>query len=233
MKWLVRKIKRLFRVKKPSRSIPDRAQDVSRNIDSGDMYEKAMFIPDLPKLKTNAKMREDIYIIHHTAGHHKQKAIDFMRDFLKRKLCTDFMDYKGKIYIQRDHDRAGSHIGKAKKNGRKMWTKGIGGIEIASPGILTHKNGKFFTWFNKEVHHNEVRKVTKAQGYNCDGYFKMLTKEQESELANYLIYLKRRHPKMEFLNHSDVAGYRGKTDLDGSLSMPLKEFVKEKVLPLV
>ena len=189
------------------------------------------FLPDLPDLTTHwtGKTVPEICIIHTTAGHQKQSAHDFFSDFIDRRLCTDFIDVKGEVYSQREMNKWGSHVGKAKWNGVKLTSKSCLGVELACAGKLELRNGKWFTWFNKEIPEDQVRYVTKEQGYNSEGGFQKLTEAQEYGLMKYIHVLQFFGVK-QFLFHSDVSGYRGKTDVDGSLSLPLRKFMERMEL---
>ena len=73
-------------------------------------YPGAIFFDDLPKLKTpyvwQKKVGEEyiplwpeVYVVHFTAGWQTRTGREFMKSFLKRGLCTDFLDENGQIFL--------------------------------------------------------------------------------------------------------------------------------------
>lgn len=230
MKWLWRKVKRMFK-KKPSTTQTDRPSNSETKLEG--FYPEAIFIDDLPKLKTPYKFGTwpRVYVIHFTAGWNTRTGRDFMKSFLKRGLCTDFLDEKGQIFQQRDGNRGGYHAGKSSFQGKSSVSRFAPGIEIACGGKLEERGGKLYTWFKKEVSKENARYVTREEGYVHEGWYEKYTKEQEESLAKFLAWQMRQGVKY-IVGHDDVAPNR-KNDPGGSLSLPLEKFVKEKVLPLV
>lgn len=222
MKWLVEKIKKLLRIKKPS---SDRV--ASRDEHGKRPFSYLMRVPDLPSLKTKYDLDHGIYYVHVTAGWRNQSATSFMKNFLDRGLCTDFMEDDGTIFCQRDWDRGGSHLGKAFLNnnpkGKKLHSRTGAGIEIACGGKLEVKDGKFYTWFGKEVPQFEAH-------YHTDGsYHELMTDEQKNSLARFLRDIRSKHPGIKFYSHDEVSGYRGKSDVGGALGMSFRKFLEQYV----
>lgn len=193
-------------------------------------YPYFMSVPDLGLLKAPNTARYDYYIIHVTAGWRNQSATSFVKNFLGRGLCTEFMEESGQIFCQRDWSKQGSHIGKAKLFGKPFRTTGIGGIEIACGGKLDDNNK---TWFGKVVDVMNRRTVTREDGYVHGGTYEKLTPKQEDSLALYISWLLFTYPGITILSHDELSGYRGKTDVGGCLSMPMQDFIKTKAMPLV
>lgn len=196
-------------------------------------YPDAIFIDDLPKLKTLYKFGKwpEVYVIHFTAGWNNRTGRDFMKSFLKRGLCTDFLDKNGQIFQQRDGNRGGHHAGKSKFKGRSSVSRFAPGIEIACGGKLKEKDGKLITWFNKVVPKEDARYVTREMGYVHSGWYEKYTEPQEESLAKFLAWQMRQGVK-HIVGHDDISPGR-KNDPGGSLSMPLQEFVEKKVRPLI
>lgn len=220
---------------KKEKTIEDRALEIADKISSNDFYPKAMFVPTLAKLKSQYNVGKvyKYYFIHWTAGWQNQTATSFFNNFIKRKLCADFMEQDGQIFIQRDWDKSGSHLGKANYNGSTLHSRHGAGLEIACGGLLTDRNGELFTWFNKKVLREDARYVTVEQGYVREGWYEIFKQEQEDSLADWISYLLYLNIEIVTLGHDDVSGYRGKSDPGGSLSLPLSRFIEEKALPLV
>ena len=192
-------------------------------------YPEAMFIPELPLLKTRYKWNglPKVFVIHFTAGWNTRKGIDFMKSFLKRGLCTYFMDRDGQIWQQHHGNTGGYHAGKSKWNGKTSISRFAGGIEIACGGKLKQRDNKFFTWFNKEIKRGEWRKGTKEQGYMSPGFYECYTPAQEKSLARFCTWLKKNGVE-EFVGHDMVSPGR-KNDPGSSLSKPLPQWIKENV----
>lgn len=234
MKWLIRKIKSLFK-KKPRTRKPDIEPDRPTNSETEipGFYPEAIFIDDLPKLKTHYSFGEwpEVYVVHFTAGWQKRTGRDFMKSFLKRGLCTDFLDKDGQVFQQRDGNRGGYHAGKSSFMGRSSVSRFAPGIEIACGGKLKEEGGKLVTWFKKEVPKENARYVTRQEGYVHTGWYEKYTEAQEESLAKFLAWQMRMGVK-HIVGHDQIAPNR-KSDPGGSLSMPLAQFVEEKVKPLI
>jgi len=196
-------------------------------------YPDAHFFPELPTLSVRYNWEgklPEIFVVHFTAGWQNQKPIDFMKSFIKRGLCTYFMDENGQVYQQHHGDTGGGHVGTSKWNGRNTVSSFAGGIEIACGGKLKkHSDGTYRTWFNKKISETSRRKV--GSEYREPGYYEVYTAAQETELAKFLAWLLRNGVK-EIVGHDDVSPGR-KNDPGGSLSLPLNEFVRQRVKPLV
>lgn len=231
MKWLIEKIKSLFKKKAKPEPEPDRPTNSETNIKG--FYPGAIFIDDLPKLKTiyNFGRWPEVYVVHFTAGWQKRTGRDFMLSFIKRGLCCDFMDKDGQVFQQRDGNRGGHHAGKSIFRGRSSVSRFAPGLEIACGGKLKEKNGKLYTWFKKEIPKETARYVTRQMGYVHSGWYEPYTEKQEQELAKFLAWQMRMGVK-QIVGHDEIAPDR-KNDPGGSLSMPLSQFVEEKVKPLI
>jgi len=232
VKWLIQKIKNLFR-KKPSKPQIEPERPTNSNNEIFGLYPEAIFLDDLPKLKTpyNFGAWPEVYVVHFTAGWQKRTGRDFMKSFLERGLCTDFLDQDGKIFQQREGNRGGYHAGKSSFKGRSSVSRFAPGIEIACAGKLKEKDGKLVSWFNKVVPKEKARYVTRQMGYVHSGWYERYTEAQEESLAKFLAWQMRMGVK-QIIGHDDIAPDR-KNDPGGSLSLPLSKFVKQRVKPLI
>lgn len=203
---------------------PSQTRTQSREQHGQRPFSYLMRVPDLPNLKARYKLDHKIYFVHVTAGWQNQSATSFMKNFLKRGLCTDFMEDDGAIYSHRDWNKGGSHLGKAYLNNdtksRKLHSRNGAGIEIACGGKLEAKNGKFYTWFGKEVSQLDVH-------YHTDGFYhELMTDKQKASLARFLKDIKQKHQGIKFYSHDEVSGYRGKSDVGGALGMSFRKFLE-------
>lgn len=209
----------MFKCKKKQQRTTARVESENRP------FPYLMRVPSLPSLKANYNLKHKYYFVHVTAGWRNQSATNFMKDFLKRGLCTDFMEEDGTIFSQRDWNKGGSHLGKAKlPTGGKISSRDGAGIEIACGGNLTKKDGKFYTWFGKEVTETWYNPKDKY-------HHELMTQEQKLSLAKFLKDITVKHPGIIFYSHDEVAGYRGKTDVGGALGMSFGDFLEEYVYP--
>jgi len=258
-----------FKKRKPrstSNSKPDQGE--TPNISDSELryfYPGAMWVPEEDLLKTHWSLpmkdkkkkivdwTKVVVVVHHTAGWQNRKGDDFIKYFLKRGLCTDFLDENGQIWQQRHGDRVGSHAGESKFKGKSSVSKFSIGLEIAAGGKLkiARPGGKPKSWSKKDIPEGynivtyfkkqvpNARYVTRQEGYEETGWYEPFTEAQENELALWLAHWMRLGvPAENIVGHDEVAGrkYLGrqrKNDPGGSLSMPLSEFVEKRVLPLV
>jgi|TARA_B100000768_G_scaffold178849_1_gene195362 hypothetical protein len=94
----------------------------------------------------------------------------------------------GKILQAIKDEYRGYHLGKVKST--KM-IKGSISIELCSAGHLTEENGKYFTWYNQEVHPSQV--VRLDQPYRGHRYFHKYSQKQLDALKALLLLLTEKH----------------------------------------
>lgn len=101
------------------------------------------------------------------------------------------------------------------------------GIEVINSGKLEKRDGKFYTWFDKEIPSNRVL-AWRDEDNIVGGYYEAFTQEQIDYLVGLCHYLKDKYPTFLFdnvLGHDEVAVGR-KQDPGGSLTMTMPEFRK-------
>jgi len=196
------------------------------------LYPGAIFFKELPEMKClyDFGAWPEVFVVHFTAGWQNQKGEDFVKSFVEKGFCCDFMDEKGQVFQQRHGNRGGYHAGKSLFMGRHSVSRFAPGLEIACGGKLVQRGDKLFTWFNKEVDKDKARFVTREMGYVAPGWYEIMTQEQEESLANFLAWQMKKGVKY-IVGHDEIAPDR-KSDPGGSLSLPLYKFVDEKVLPI-
>jgi N-acetyl-anhydromuramyl-L-alanine amidase AmpD len=220
-------------------SEPDRPS--SSDIEIQNLHPDAIFLPDLPKLKTVYKWDKapTFYVLHYTAGWPHGSGESFMESFIKRGLCTDYIDWDGNFYQQRDFNRGGYHVGRSElKYEGKTYTslsKYSAGVEIACPGRI-RVNEDDSKWldasFKKKILlKTKARYVTKEMGYLKHGWFYPYSQAQETTLARVFAFQLQQGVK-RIIGHDDVS-YDRRSDPGGSLSQPLQTFIKNRVIPLV
>lgn len=165
-------------------------------------------------------------IVHFTAGWNSPTAaVSMLKDCAKRGLGVTFgIDYDGTLYQSMPLSDWGYHAGDSKWKGIDgSVSDDLVGIEICSGGMLENKNGKFYTWFGKEVPFENVRhvSVTTDVGETL-GAYEIFSPAQEATLIKLLKWLKENNKEIfetkYILGHQEVSPGR-KNDPGGSLSM--------------
>jgi N-acetyl-anhydromuramyl-L-alanine amidase AmpD len=140
--------------------------------------------------------------LHHTAGRHNPKAtIDQWAADSRGRIGTHYViggipsnvdadnltkkdkEWDGRILRAIEDKYWGYHLGAVKSS--KMHKNSIS-IEICSAGSLTEKNGKFYTWYNQEVHPSQVARL--GNSYKGVKYYHKYSEAQIKALKA-LLYL--------------------------------------------
>jgi N-acetyl-anhydromuramyl-L-alanine amidase AmpD len=140
--------------------------------------------------------------LHHTAGRHNPKAtVDQWAKDNRGRIGTHFVigglpanvdinnmskeqkEWDGRIIRAVEDKYWAYHLGAVKSS--KMHKNSIS-IEICSGGSLTEKNGKFYTWYNQEVHPSQVARLGNA--YKGVKYYHKYSEAQLKALKA-LLYL--------------------------------------------
>jgi hypothetical protein len=109
--------------------------------------------------------------------------------------CSD-AEHDGRILQAIKDEYRGYHLGKVKSS--KM-IKGSLSIDICSAGYLTEENGKYFTWWNEEVHPSQVARLD--QPYRGHRYFHKYSKKQLDALKALLLLLTEKHHIESSINY--------------------------------
>jgi N-acetyl-anhydromuramyl-L-alanine amidase AmpD len=169
-------------------------------------------------------------VVHFTAGWNKPlAAVSMLRDCAKRGLGVTFgIDYNGDIYQTMPLDSWGYHAGDSKWKGLNgTVSDDLVGIEICSGGMLDLKDGKYYTWFGKEVPKEQVRVVTvTTYPQESLGAYEIFSPAQEASLIKLLKWLKENNKETfntsYILGHDEVCHPKGrKNDPGGALSMSM------------
>lgn len=144
--------------------------------------------------------------IHHTAGRHNPyKVIDHWAADQRGRIGTHYviggqpasmsgagtdedLQYDGQILQAFKDEYWGYHLGKTKSG---TMHRGSISIEICSAGRLTERNGKYYTWYNAEVHPDQV--CTLDVPYKGTKYFHKYSEKQIESLKALLILLSEKH----------------------------------------
>lgn len=206
------------------------------------MHPDSLYFSNIPLLNSPFEIVDfgDFnFVIHYTAGSYKQNPESFLKNFVKRGLCTYFIDRDGRLYQQHDGFRCGYSVGNSIHpiTKDKIKKKCIA-VEIACPGKLEMKKGKLRTWFNKIIPLNDARYISDIEiekGYLEKGWWAKYKDSQEKTLSELIAWHIALGVKKEnIFGHDAIRMPLGKKkDPGGSLSMPVSEFVKEKCLDKV
>lgn len=142
--------------------------------------------------------------IHHTAGRHNPyKCIDHWAKDQRGRIGTHYviggqpasggqtkedLQYDGRILQAIPDEYWAYHLGKTKSGAMH---RGSISIEVCSAGRLTKRDGKFYTWYNAEVHPSQV--CTLHNEYKGELYFHKYSQKQIESLKALLILLSEKH----------------------------------------
>ena len=178
-------------------------------------------------------------VVHYTAGSDKVgSAMSTIKGGVKDGYTYLCIDADGNLIQAHPVSQWGYHAGQS------AWKGYVGGlndeaigIEICSPGLLTHKNGKYYAWYDKKfvnpIPENQRRYVTEKEHGCPTGWYKKFSAQQEATLFKVLQWLKANDPSNVFkyenvVGHHECAGLKGlgfwrKSDPGGCLSLSLDE----------
>lgn len=188
-------------------------------------------------------------IVHFTAGHYSQGVKNAISSIADSPYFFCALGTDGKFVQANPLNQWGHHAGESswvingvKRSGVSNW---LVGIEMNNPGRLVKKGDKFYTYwdegFKQPIDAKLVRTFDKDKGNIQAGHYLPYTKEQESELIEFLLWAKRNNPDVfnfdYVLGHDEVAGdtveddeTKGyglsrdrKNDPGGALSMTMPE----------
>ena len=153
------------------------------------------------------KTSKKYIFLHHTAGRHNPyKTIDDWATDQRGRVGTNYViggipadadpanlssvqsKYNGRVLQAIDDKYWGHHLG---PNGSSFMTKHSLSIELCSAGALTLRNGKYYTWYNAEVHPDQVAVLPK--NFRGTRYFHKYSDAQLKSLEALLYHLSEKH----------------------------------------
>jgi len=170
-------------------------------------------------------------IVHYHSGHADNRLNSpSVMEYNAKRFYYHCLEEDGTLYSPKVLDNDGKKITSFYTHGAHCGTKHHRdhiGLEIINSGKLREEDGKYLTWFDKEIPGERVRLSHEKHNVK-KGFYEMFTKEQEKALIGLCLYLKEHYPNFSFDNvkgHDEVApGY--KQDPGGSLSLTMPEFRK-------
>lgn len=178
--------------------------DADTDITTGATWIEQYPLPDNEYVKQETAKKW--IFIHHTAGRHNPyKVIDQWGRDQRGRIGTHYVigglpasmegtgteedkKYDGRILQAFKDEYWGYHLGQTKSGAMH---RGSISIEICSAGRLTQRNGKFYTWYNAEVHPDQV--CTLDAPYKGSTYYHKYSKKQIESLKALLILLEEKH----------------------------------------
>ena len=179
--------------------------EADTDLTTGASWIQQYLLPDGEYVK-EVTPKEWIFL-HHTAGRHNPKnVIDHWATDQRGRIGTHYVigglpswadpsnlnegeaDRDGKILQAIKDEYWGYHLGAVKSS--KMH-KGSISIELCSAGYLTERDGKFYTWYNVEVHPSQVVRLNESyKGYK---YYQAYSTSQIKSLKALLLLLSDKH----------------------------------------
>lgn len=163
----------------------------------------------------------DTILLHYTGGGNAMSSAHY--------LARADTDVSAHLVISRDggiiqilpFDTMAWHAGESEYEGRTNLNRYSIGIEVDNAGELHRRNGKFYSWFNKEYMPDEVY-TDCVNGRAC--YWHNYTMQQFETLLHVCRLLISEYPIRQVLRHSDVTTRK----LDPGPAFPFEEF-KERL----
>lgn len=208
-----------------TKNIP-KCPDYSENLFSGIIpFAKELTLKNT--MKTQGQYRKGFpegMIVHFTAGSGNGR--DVSEYIASQGYATLVIDEEGQLFQSFNAKYWGYHCGTYHQETHI-------GVEIINGGRL-HKNsdGKFYTWFEKEIPESNVR-YFKGGSEQIEGYYQKYTEKQEDTLIKLCHYLYDNGKgvfKMEnVIGHDEACcrsprGKGAKNDPGGSLSLSMPDF---------
>ena len=166
----------------------------------------------------------DMIVLHYTAGGNAMSSAHY--------LARADTDASAHLVIARDggiiqllpFDTIAWHAGQSEYAGRTNLNRYSIGIEMDNAGELHRREGKFYSWFNREYMPDEV--YTDCINGRAR-YWHLYTKEQIMTVYAVCRLLLKAYPIHYIVGHSEITNRK----LDPGAAFPLKQF-REQLLKL-
>lgn len=164
---------------------------------------------NLPKTQYHDESQpKRVVILHHTAGGSAQSSIDWWKQTSERVGTSVVIDRDGTILQTFPFDKWASGLGIKQATFSKYNIPNINvrldqisiQIELANYGGLTEKDGKFYTYTNKEIK-NVTKYNTPYKGYK---YYESYTEEQIKALEELILSLHKTYPSIKLDYNEDM-----------------------------
>lgn len=159
----------------------------------------------------------EVILLHYTAGGNALSSAHY--------LARKDTDASAHVVVARDggiiqllpFDTVAWHAGRSEFEGRTQLNRWSIGIEMDNAGELHRRQGRFFSWFNKEYMPDEV--YTDCQNGHAR-YWHRYTEAQIESVAAICELLIEQYPIRHILGHSEVTSRK----LDPGAAFPLEAF---------
>ena len=168
----------------------------------------------------------DTIILHYTACASAASAVRILTD-TKRKVSAHLVvDRDGSITQLLPFDTIGWHAGRSRWGDRTEFNACSVGVEIDNAGRLHERDGRLFTWFEREIDSAEaVQGVHRNETETC--WWHRFPDPQLAVVEKLCRLLVDTYPVGLILGHEEVAPQR---KIDPGPAFPLDE-IRQRVLP--
>jgi hypothetical protein len=169
-------------------------------------------------------------VVHHTAGTGNLKSTaGWVKD---TSMAFIIIDKEGNLGQFFPLNRYGAHAGVSRHPnfpGEDRLSRFLIGIEVISWGTLTKVSSNYYkSYTGRQVPRANVRIVPTKTDNMFAGSYEKWTKPQEETLTKFLLWMRKQGCGVfsldNVLGHDEMAGFRGKNDPGGSLSMSMPEY---------
>lgn len=159
----------------------------------------------------------DTIVMHYTAGGDALQSALYLADSRSKVSAHLVIARDGKVFQLVPFNRVAWHAGSGKLNGRMNVNTFSIGIELANAGKLIRREGRWYTWFGREVSPGEV-----YTGFGKEGisYWHSYSSLQLQVAARVCRLLEERYPIREIVGHSDITSRK----LDPGPAFPWENF---------
>jgi len=169
-------------------------------------------------------------VVHHTAGTgNLASTAGWVKD---TGMAFIIIDKEGNLGQFFPLNRYGAHAGVSRHPnfpGEDRLSRFLIGIEVISWGTLSKVSSNYYkSYTGKQIHRTSTRHILTKTDNMFAGVYEKWTPQQEEALTKFLLWMKVQGKGVfkldNVLGHDEMAGFRGKNDPGGSLSMSMPEY---------
>jgi N-acetylmuramoyl-L-alanine amidase len=158
---------------------------------------------------------QDTIIMHYTAGDTAIGAVEHLCNPSAEVSAHLVVSEAGEVYQLVPFNKIAWHAGKSYWQGRESLNRYSIGIEIDNAGKLEKINSKFYSWFGREYHEEQVFVSTSGE------YWHKFSANQLDVVEKLVDILLEHYEISEILGHDEVAPDR---KIDPGPAFPMKRF---------
>jgi len=182
---------------------------------------------ETPNQSGNFKQKlPDTIVLHYTAGSSLESSAKWLCNSKANASAHIIVGKNGDVVQLAPFNQIAWHAGKSKWKNRTGLNKYSIGIEIDNAGVLEKRaDGKYYTWFNKEIENNKVVLAPHKHGEKGKAW-EAFPKAQIERVEEICQLLKEAYDIQEIVGHEDIAPGRKK---DPGPAFPLDN-MRSKIL---